>query len=302
MNAIEPRGRLRGGEAKAGPPFEVRRGERLATPLIFASPHSGRDYPKPLLDASALDPLAIRRSEDAFVDQLIEGAADRGIALLLCRRARVWVDVNREAWELDPSMFDEPLPAFARCQTARVAAGLGSIARVVSEGQEIYARKLTFEEARRRIEEVHEPYHRALAGLIAEARDQFGVAVLVDWHSMPSAASRAQARRSRSKPDFVLGDRHGAACARPLTQLVRRALEAAGHAVALNAPYAGGFTTQTYGRPGEGVHTLQVEIDRGLYLDEARLEPSEGFPRLKADLDALFHKLADADWVAALGR
>jgi N-formylglutamate amidohydrolase len=183
-----------------------------------------------------------------------------------------------------------------------VAAGLGAIARVVAEGQEVYARKLSFAEARGRIEEVHEPYHRALAELVAEARSTFGVAVLIDWHSMPSAASRAQARRARAKPDFVLGDRHGAACGRPLTQIVRRTLEAAGHAVALNAPYAGGFTTQSYGRPAEGVHALQVEIDRALYLDELRLEPNAGFARLKADLDRLFERLAEADWTTALGR
>ncbi len=302
MNAIEPLGRARPAGTVAAPAFEVRRTGSLATPLVFASPHSGRVYPQSLLAASALDPVAIRKSEDAFVDELISGAAAHGAALVLCRTARVYVDVNRDPWELDPGMFEDPLPAFARSQTARVAAGLGAIAKVVAEGQEVYARKLNFAEVKGRIEAVHEPYHRALGDLVAEARQTFGVAVLIDWHSMPSAASRAHARRVRSKPDFVLGDRHGAACARPLTQLVRRTLEAAGHAVALNAPYAGGFTTQSYGRPAEGVHALQVEIDRSLYLDEERLEPNAGFPRLKADLDRLFERLADADWPAALAR
>jgi N-formylglutamate amidohydrolase len=198
-------------------------------------------------------------------------------------------------------MFLEPLPAMARSQTARVAAGLGAIAKVVAEGQEVYARKLSFAEVKDRIETVHEPYHRALSELVSEARRTFGVAVLVDWHSMPSAASRAQARRARGKPDFVLGDRHGAACGRLLTQTVRRTLEASGYGVALNAPYSGGFTTQSYGRPSEGVHALQVEIDRALYLDEAKVAPHAGFARLKRDLERLFEHLAAADWPAALG-
>jgi N-formylglutamate amidohydrolase len=301
MNAVDPPSLGLSSKAEAGSPIEVRRGARLATPLIFASPHSGRVYPESLLEASALDPLAIRRSEDAFVDDLIAGAVERGVALALCRTARVYVDVNRDPWELDPAMFEEPLPAFARSQTPRVAAGLGAIAKVVAEGQEVYARKLSFAEAKARIEEVHEPYHRALAELIAEARETFGLAILIDWHSMPSAASRAQARRARIKPDFVLGDRHGAACGRPLTQLVQRTLEAAGYAVGLNAPYAGGFTTQSYGRPAEGVHALQVEIDRALYLDEVKVTPNKGFTRVKADLERLFDRLAHADWATALG-
>jgi N-formylglutamate amidohydrolase len=282
--------------------FEIRRGAELTTPLVFASPHSGRIYPPSLLSASVLDAHAIRKSEDAFVDQLIEGAFERGAAGVFCRTARVYLDVNRDPWELDPAMFAEPLPAFTRTQTARVAAGLGSIARVVGEGQEVYARKLTLAEATARIEQVHRPYHRALAGLIAEARAKFGLAVLIDWHSMPSAASRSGSRQGRAKPDVVLGDRHGASCGRGLTLTVRQALEKAGYAVALNVPYAGGFTTQTYGRPQDGVHALQVEIDRGLYLDEAKLEPSQGFGRVQRDLDRLFDGLGATEWVAALRR
>lgn len=283
------------------PPFEVRRGSG-ASCLVFASPHSGRIYPAALMDASTLDARAIRRSEDAFVDELIEGGTAIGAATLLCRTARVWVDVNRDPWELDPAMFDGPLPAHARSQTPRVAAGLGSIARLVGEGQEIYGRKLSLGEAESRIERAHRPYHEALAALIEEARTACGVAVLIDWHSMPSAASRAEVRRGRAKPDFVLGDRHGASCGRELTALVRRTLERSGYVVGLNNPYAGGWTTQTYGRPQEGVHALQVEIDRSLYLDEARLERSAGFGRLKRDLERLFGVLAGTDWKDLLGR
>ncbi len=293
--AVKPRIDPEGSE-----PFELRRRPELSTPLVFASPHSGRIYPQALLSASALDGHALRRSEDALVDELIAPAFERGVAGVLCRMARVYVDVNRDAWELDPAMFAGRLPAYARSQSARVAAGLGTVARVVGEGQEVYARKLSFAEVKARIEAVHRPYHKALNGLLGEARRKFGVAVLIDWHSMPSAASRSEAQRGRARPDIVLGDRHGAACGRRLSQSVRGALEALGYVVGMNTPYAGGYTTETYGRPHGGYHALQVEIDRSLYLDEARLEPSAGFPRLKQDLEAVVDTLLETDWRAAL--
>ena len=279
------------------PPYDVTRPERISTPLVHASPHSGRLYPADLLAASALDADAIRRSEDALVDELVAGAPRSGGPLLTARYARAYVDVNREPYELDPAMFEDELPAFARSHTARAAAGLGSIARVVAEGKEIYARKLTFDEARLRIETVHAPWHEALGGLLEEARTRFGAALLIDWHSMPSAA----AGPGRRSPDFVLGDRYGAACAGGVTRLVERELEARGYLVARNAPYAGGWATARYGRPAEGVHALQVEINRAVYLDEAALRPAPGWAPLKRDLDRLFETLAGLDWRALLG-
>ena len=276
------------------PPFEVRRPKGKPGPLVFASPHSGRIYPAAMMDASALDAATIRRSEDAFVDELIEKAPQHGATLLLARLARAYVDVNREPWELDPAMFEDELPEFARGRTARVAAGLGSIARIVSEGQEIYARKLTFEEARERIEAAHRPYHEALATLLEETRAVHGVAILIDWHSMPSAAA-AQARSGKGC-DMVLGDRFGAACSPLLTRLVEQTLEAMGYRTVRNAPYAGGYTTEHYGRPIKGVHALQIEINRGLYLDEAMTEPTEGLARLAGDVETLTQALAGADW------
>src|SRR5665213_3605579 len=164
-------------------PFSIHRPTQ-AQPLVYASPHSGRLYPKDMMAASALDADAIRRSEDALVDELIGAATAHGATVIAASYARAYIDVNREPYELDASMFEDELPDFARARTARVAAGLGSIARIVAEGQEIYARKLTFAEARGRIEGVHRPYHRALAALIEEVRKAFGVAVLIDWHSM----------------------------------------------------------------------------------------------------------------------
>ena len=278
------------------PPFEVVRTGEAATPLVHASPHSGRVYPAELLAASALDASAIRRSEDALVDELVAGAGASGGVLIKATYARAYIDVNREPYELDPAMFEDELPAFAQSRTARAAAGLGSIARIVAEGQEIYSRKLTFEEARRRVEDVHAPWHAALGELLEQARAGFGAALLIDWHSMPSGAA-GPARRA---PDFVLGDRYGAACASGVTRLVERELEARGYVVARNAPYAGGWATARYGRPAEGLHALQIEINRALYLDEKRLEPLPGAAGLKADLDRLFAALRRQDWAGIL--
>ena len=287
-------------EDAAGAAFEVRRPQVLKTPLVFASPHSGRVYPDDMMTASKLNARDIRRSEDALVDGLIAGGEAAGAALLLCRVGRAYVDVNREPWELDPDMFSDRVPEHARAVTARVVAGLGSVPRVVGDGRAIYARKLRFAEAEARIEAVHAPWHAALEGLMDEAHARFGAGVLIDWHSMPSAASRGEARKGRPKPDVVLGDRHGAACAPGLTALIKRELERAGYVVALNSPYAGGYTTQAHGRPEDGRHAVQVELDRALYLDERTLEPRPGFERLKRDLDKLFATLAGADWKKVL--
>lgn len=278
------------------PPFEIREpaGGAAATPLVYASPHSGRIYPAEMMDATALDAQAIRKSEDAFVDELIAKAPDHGATLLLARLARAYMDVNREPYELDPAMFEDELPEFARGRTARVAAGLGSIARIVSEGQEIYARKLTFDEAAGRIEAAHRPYHAALGELLEQKRGAHGVAVLIDWHSMPSAAA-AQARGGKGC-DLVLGDRFGSACSPLLTRLVEQQFETMGYRTVRNAPYAGGYTTEHYGKPARRTHALQIEINRALYLDEATLEPTPGLERLSADIERLTQTLADADW------
>ena len=263
------------------------------TPLIFASPHSGRIYPPAMMAASLLDPRAIRRSEDAHVDELIAAAPAFGHTRITAEFARAYLDVNREPWELDPAMFSDELPAFARARTARVAAGLGAIARIVCEGQEIYARKLTFAEAEGRVQAVHQPYHAALAALIAETKAAFGLALLIDCHSMPAAAARGA---SGEVCDVVLGDRFGASCAGSLTRFVESRLQEMGYRVARNAPYAGGYTTEHYGRPSRKVHALQIEISRALYFDEERLTLTGGFERLRGDLERLFAALAGAAW------
>ena len=302
MNAWEPL-------AAAEPPpvrpegFDLRRAQgadgRARTPLIYASPHSGRCYPDDMMDATALDAVAIRRSEDAFVDELVGRAPELGAAMITARLARAYIDVNRDACELDPAMFADELPEFVRGRTARVAAGLGAIARVVSGGQEIYRRKLTYAEAAVRIDHIHRPYHAALAGLMAEAHEAHGIAILLDWHSMPSAAARSPGRERGC--DMVLGDRFGAACAPELAGQVERMLTDLGYQVSRNTPYAGGYTTEHYGRPARRSHALQIEINRALYLDEARLTPTAGFADLQGNLETVTRLLAETDWTALRG-
>lgn len=282
--------------APGEPPFHLIAADPPPTPLVFASPHSGRHYPAVMLEASAVQEDLLRRSEDALVDQIIAPAAGHGAGLILARHGRAWMDLNREPWELDPTMFSDDLPDFARARSARVAAGLGAIARVAAEGREIYARKLTFAEARARVEATHQPYHAALSALLERAKAVHGLAVLIDWHSMPEAAARTAVTPRHGKGcDIVLGDRFGAACTRKLTDLVERELEALGYRVARNAPYAGGYTTEHYGRPQARTHALQVEISRALYMDEKTLEPTEGLAKLTADVATLTQVLA-RDW------
>jgi len=285
---------MRAIEAEAAP-FRLMRPAEAPTPVICASPHSGRIYPAAMMAASRLDRHAIRRSEDAHVDELVAAAPDCGHALIAAEYARAFIDVNREPWELDPGMFADDLPAFAKARTARVAAGLGAIARIVCEGQEIYARKLTFTEAESRVRTVHQPYHAALAALIAETQGRHGRVILIDWHSMPAAAARD---RMGDVCDMVLGDRFGSACAAQVSSHIERRLTAMGYRLCRNAPYAGGYTTEHYGRPGRGVHAVQIEINRALYFDETRLCLTEGVGRLKADLGRLFADLAATDWAA----
>lgn len=262
-----------------------------AVPLVFASPHSGRAYPASFVAAARLDPVALRRSEDGFVDELFAAASDHGAPLLAATFPRVFCDVNREPWELDPGMFDEPLPSWVNTASPRVGAGLGTIARVVATGEPVYRRKLTFREAEDRIRSFWQPYHAALAALIAETRNEFGYCLLIDCHSMPTHPAQAS-----NPPDFVLGDAHGTSCAPRATRLVEEALSGMGYRVRRNDPYAGGYVTRHYGRPREGVHALQIEVARPLYMDEQRIERLPRMAALQADLTRLIAILRCTDW------
>jgi len=277
-----------GAASDAAPPYLVIEPLKRTTPLIFASPHSGRRYPADLLAETRAGIQNLRRSEDAYVDELIGGAAGYGAAVIAATVARAYVDLNRDPAELDPDMYDERLPAFAASCSPRVQAGLGAIPRITGDGQPIYRRKLAFADAEQRLASVHRPYHAALARLVAEAKESFGCAVLIDCHSMPSCA------RGAAAPDIVLGDRFGASCHPSVTALVEATLRRRGYRVARNAPFAGGHTTQTYGRPALRAHALQIEINRALYLDERTLERTNGFARVRADMSRLAEALAAA--------
>ena len=267
-------------------------------PVVFASPHSGRDYPTEFLAASRLDAIAVRRSEDAFVDEIFAAAPKAGAPLLRAQFPRAFVDPNREAFELDPNMFEDALPSYVNTNSPRVAAGLGTIARVVTSGEEIYDARLCFAEAKRRIETYYVSYHKALRGLVEATRERFGVCLLVDCHSMPSVGGPMDNDRGRRRVDFVLGDCHGTACAPVVTDMARQALADMGYVVTRNAPYAGGFTTRHYGRPHDGVHALQIEINRNLYMDEKRITRGPGLPELAVRMGRLIQALVAVDGAA----
>jgi N-formylglutamate amidohydrolase len=268
--------------------YVLRRPARQTGPMIFASPHSGRDYPPAFLARAALDPQAIRSSEDAFVDRLFDRAPDLGAPFLAARAPRAFVDLNRAADELDPAVID----GLARPpHNPRIASGLGVIPRVVAGGRPIYRGKLSLAEAQARIASYWQPYHAALAALIAESQAQFGQAVLIDCHSMPHEAIEAHTRPGQPRPEVVLGDRYGVAAGREVTDRVEAAFAAAGLRVVRNAPFAGAYVAQAYGRPSRGVHVVQVEIDRALYMDEARVVPLPGFAAFREVISGVMAEL-----------
>jgi N-formylglutamate amidohydrolase len=272
------------------PPLDMRRPAAQTVPMVVTSPHSGANYPAEFVAASRLDPLTLRRSEDAFVDEIFASAPRLGAPMLAARFPRAYLDVNREAWELDPTMFADALPDWVNVRSPRVRMGLGTIARVVASGEEIYGGKLSFAEAQQRVEQLYQPYHTALGQLVEDTAAEFGFCLVVDCHSMPSGAYGSAARESA---DIVLGDCHGAACATQIVECARKYLARRGFAVALNAPYAGGFTTGHYGRPRYGRHALQIEINRALYMDERSYHRRPGFDRLREDMAGLIARLGE---------
>jgi N-formylglutamate amidohydrolase len=286
---------------------------RLSSPLLLASPHSGRAYPSGFLAQSILDQAGLRASEDGYVDLLIDPATRLGVPSLRALFPRIFIDPNRDAAELDPQLFEDPLPPQAQITSPRVLAGLGVIPRVAADDRPIYGRQLPFREAQERLDRYYHPYHRSLMAAIKHIRGEFGQCLLLDCHSMPSSGApllatgsgdadtanpgRSGARnagKSGGEADFILGDCYGGACAEAVTAHVEAFLTEAGAAVRRNNPYSGGYVTQTYGRPAEGVHVLQLEINRRLYMDEAKLVPTEGFAVTRDLLSGLIASLRDA--------
>jgi N-formylglutamate amidohydrolase len=276
------------------PALRIEAPVRQSAPVVFASPHSGRDYPPEFVAASKLNTLNLRRSEDAFVDEVFAAAPACGAPLLCAEFPRAFIDANREAFELDPAMFADPLPDYVNTSSPRIAAGLGTIAKIVTNGVDIYHSPLKFEDARHRIDTFHRPYHEALKKLLIDTKARFGGCLLVDCHSMPTSAVPGGRRRGKAV-DVVLGDCFATACAPGVTEAARTAFEAADFTVACNKPYAGGYTTSHYGRPEEGVHVLQIEINRGLYMDEKRVRRGAGMAELTRRITQVINALVGID-------
>ncbi len=273
------------------PPFTIANSTAMSTPLVFCSPHSGRVYPKNFLKQTRLDSKTLRKSEDCFIDQLFGPAAAALPAPMICALfPRAYLDVNREPYELDSRLFIEPLPDYANKHTTRVAGGLGTIARVVADGEEIYAKPLPLAVAHERIDKLYKPFHKALKDLLEARKARFGYAVLIDCHSMPSSS---MVPAIEERPDIVLGDRFGVSCDSILSGMIKQGLQDMGYSVQKNQPYAGGFITEHYGVPVQGLHAIQIEINRGLYMNEQRLEPSLGYSRLKRDLADLSRRILE---------
>jgi N-formylglutamate amidohydrolase len=272
------------------PPFEILEPTEWRSPIVFNSPHSGSVYPRSFLAAARLDLATLRRSEDSFVDDLLFGVVARGHPLMRAHFPRCYVDVNREPYELDPRMFDGRLPSFANTRSMRVAGGLGTVARVVGDAQEIYDQRIPVDDALRRIESLYKPYHRALRRLVTRVHRDFGAAVLVDCHSMPSGSGP---KDERPRADIVIGDRYGTSCVPAVSETIEATLRAAGYSISRNKPYAGGFITEHYGNPSAGLHAIQIEINRGLYMDERRYERARAFAEVARHMEAIADRLGE---------
>ncbi len=258
--------------------------------VVFASPHSARVYPPDLLAASVLEPTALRSSEDAFVDCFLRAASPAGAPVLLGGVPRAYVDYNRDATELDPALI-AGVPTHGL--NPRISSGLGVIPRVVAGGRAIYRGKIPRAEAERRLREFWHPYHAKLEALMRAQCERFGRAILLDMHSMPRDAVSMNRQHTSLRPDIVLGDRFGAAAHASVTEAVAKIFTAAGLRVARNSPFAGAYITQRHGIPARGQHAIQIEIDRGLYLDERRVSPSRDFPAFQNLMDQVIRELVE---------
>ena len=260
------------------------------TNVIFASPHSGRDYPRAFLRKSVLDELAIRSSEDAFMDMLVGAAPSCGAPLLLARMPRAYLDLNRSSDELDPAVIEGVRQI---THNPRIASGLGVIPRVVSNGRAIYRGKLKLAEAEERLAGYWHPYHAQLSALVSDTKRDFGEAILVDCHSMPHEAVDGVTQKGLVRPEVVLGDRFGASADGGIVDRIEQIFLDAGLRVSRNAPFAGAFTTQHYGRPSQRQHAIQIEIDRALYMNEMRVRPNGNFDNFRSVMNRVVAELAD---------
>ena len=267
-----------------------------SVPVVFASPHSGLNYTQAFIESTQLSPQQLRRSEDAFVDEIFASAPEFGAPLLLAHFPRAFVDPNRSAYELDPTMFSDPLPNYVITKTSRIMSGLGTIPRVVAIGEDIYREQLTFKEAKQRIEENYTPYHNTLSDLLNQTRKKFGIALLIDCHSMPSEGESPQRSFSAPLADIILGDCYGKSCDPLITDTAEQICRDMGLSVARNKPYAGGYTTEHYGQPKYNFHSLQIEIKRSLYMNELRIERGPGLAQLIRQMRRLINAMTTIDF------
>ena len=270
--------------------YHLTRPTTRTTSVVFASPHSGRDYPESFLHRSVLNEHEVRSSEDAYVDLLFENVPEHGAPFLTACAPRAYLDLNRGADELDSALIEGVRRS---AHNPRIASGLGVIPRVVANGRQIYRGKLTLIEAHQRIANHWRPYHDQLQTLLDESANAFGEAILIDCHSMPHEALENIGPPGGARPDIVLGDRFGAAAAGSIMERVEAAFASAGLRVARNMPFAGAFITQHYGRPARQQHAIQIEIDRALYMDEQTLKPHDGFEAFKTLLNGIIAELAE---------
>lgn len=278
-------------DSQASPPFEIVSPAEWTAPAVFNSPHSGRDFPAGFLRLTRLPVRKLRKSEDCYVDELFLSCVSHGAPMLRARVPRSFIDLNREPYELDPRMFTGDLPGHANTSSPRVAGGLGTIPRIVSEGEDIYRGRIDYAEAQQRIEGIHIPYHRTLSALAQAVLAKTGEVLLVDCHSMPASATAHVAPPGTGPVDVVLGDRFGTSCAEHITELVEANLRHHGLRVLRNKPYAGGFTTQNHGAPHRGQHALQIEINRSLYMNETTLDKTAEFEAVRTILADLNREL-----------
>ena len=252
----------------------------LTSGVVFALPHSGRDYGVSFLNQSILDKISIRSSEDAFLDQLIDGIEKYGAPKIIANAPRAFIDLNRSTDELDPALISGIKNNIGN---PRISSGLGVIPRVVSHGKEIYRGKLSLEQAQSRIEYYWKPYHKDLSNLLKRAQSIYGQSLLIDMHSMPHEAVSTQSSFVKA-PEIVVGDRFGMSSDPEFTNLTVSILKQHGFRVAKNTPFAGAFITKHHGKIKEKSHAIQLEIDRSLYMDEEQISPNSGFEKLQSRL------------------
>jgi len=262
--------------------LEVWKPIQQTLPIVISIPHCGRNYPENFLEQTQLNSMDIRSSEDAFVDEIFAEAPKLGAPLIKALFPRAYVDPNREAYELDPNLFDGPLPKFVNTLSSRAAIGLGTVPGIVSYDKPIYDHKISFIEAQDRIERCYYPYHAHLECLIHKTVDQFGYCILLDCHSMPSDQDNTP-----GLADIILGDRFGTTCAPNIVNAIEAELVKSGYTVARNAPYAGGYTTESYGSPKNHIHALQIEILRKIYMCEESIQPNSNLAIISRHLLAI---------------